>query len=65
MATTTLVEQNSLELDYDSFEKTVILQSTEQGFNAYEISVTLRADCLLKAARVYMVFDILEKMAML
>ncbi|MEK9197793.1 chemotaxis protein CheA [Ureibacillus sp. FSL E2-3493] len=61
VATTTLVEQNSLELDYDSFEKTVILQSTEQGFNAYEISVTLRADCLLKAARVYMVFDILEK----
>ncbi|MFL0504636.1 chemotaxis protein CheW [Ureibacillus sp. 179-F W5.1 NHS] len=61
VATTTLVEQNSPELDYDSFEKTVILQSTEQGFNAYEISVTLRADCLLKAARVYMVFDILEK----
>ncbi len=48
-------------LEYDDFEKTVILQSTEQGFNAYEISVALREDCLLKAARVYMVFDILEK----
>ncbi|MCP1144065.1 chemotaxis protein CheA [Lysinibacillus endophyticus] len=48
-------------LDYDDFEKTVLLQSTEQGFNAFEISVTLRDDCLLKAARVYMVFDILEK----
>ncbi|SOB93121.1 two-component system chemotaxis sensor kinase CheA [Ureibacillus xyleni] len=48
-------------LDYDDFEKTVLLQSTEQGFNAFEISITLRDDCLLKAARVYMVFDILEK----
>ncbi|WDV07814.1 chemotaxis protein CheA [Lysinibacillus irui] len=48
-------------LEYDSFEQTVITQSSEQGFNAYEISVTLREDCLLKAARVFMVFEILEK----
>lgn len=48
-------------LEYDSFEQTVITQSTEQGFNAFEISVTLREDCLLKAARVFMVFEILEK----
>ncbi|MCR6524044.1 chemotaxis protein CheA [Lysinibacillus capsici] len=48
-------------LEYDSFEQTVITQSAEQGFNAFEISVTLREDCLLKAARVFMVFEILEK----
>lgn len=48
-------------LEYDSFEETVISQSAEQGFNAYEISVKLREDCLLKAARVFMVFEILEK----
>ncbi|WP_234007713.1 chemotaxis protein CheW [Lysinibacillus sp. FJAT-14745] len=48
-------------LEYDSFEQTVITQSTEQGFNAFEISVKLREDCLLKAARVFMVFEILEK----
>ena len=40
---------------------TVISQSFEQGFSAFEISVQLREDCLLKAARVYMVFEILEK----
>ena len=51
-------------LEYDSFEQTVITQSAEQGFNAFEISVTLREDCLLKAARVFMVFEILEKMEM-
>lgn len=48
-------------LTFDSFEQTILLQSIEQGFNTYEIAVELRADCLLKAARVYMVFDILEK----
>lgn len=50
-----------LKLSYDDFEKTVILQSSEQDFNAYEITVALREDCLLKAARVFMVFEILEK----
>lgn len=50
-----------LKLAYDDFEKTVILQSSEQEFYAYEISISLRDDCLLKAARVYMVFEILEK----
>ena len=48
-------------LTYDGFERTVLTQSIEQGFNVYEISVSLRDDCLLKAARVYMVFEILEK----
>ena len=48
-------------LTYDGFERTVLTQSKEQDFNVYEISVSLREDCLLKAARVYMVFEILEK----
>ncbi|MEK5231150.1 chemotaxis protein CheA [Lysinibacillus sp. FSL K6-0232] len=48
-------------LHYDGFEQTVITQSSEQGFHAFEISVKLREDCLLKAARVFMVFEILEK----
>ncbi|KON89069.1 chemotaxis protein CheA [Sporosarcina globispora] len=46
---------------YDDFELTVIQQSKEQGFESYEISIALRADCSLKAARVYMVFEVLEK----
>jgi len=48
-------------LSYDGYEMTVIGQSFEQGFSAFEINVKLRDDCLLKAARVYMVFEILEK----
>ncbi|SDM55883.1 two-component system, chemotaxis family, sensor kinase CheA [Psychrobacillus sp. OK028] len=49
-------------LSYDDYELTVIEQSVEQDFYTYEISVKLREDCLLKAARVYMVFELLEKM---
>lgn len=50
-----------LKLIYDDFEKTILSQSAEQGMKSYEISVTLRDDCLLKAARVFMIFEILEK----
>ena len=55
------IYKKHLRSHYDDFELTVIGQSQEQGFHAYEISVTLREDCLLKAARVFMVFEILEK----
>ncbi|MFJ7747066.1 chemotaxis protein CheW [Peribacillus sp. NPDC097295] len=47
--------------EYDEFEMTVLQQSKEQGFKSYEISISLRDDCLLKAARVFMVFEVLEK----
>ncbi|WP_079508448.1 chemotaxis protein CheA [Mesobacillus jeotgali] len=47
--------------NYDEFELTVLKQSKEQGFGVYEIEIALREDCLLKAARVYMVFEVLEK----
>lgn len=48
-------------LIYDEYDITVLQQSKEQGYNVFEISISLRADCLLKAARVYMVFEVLEK----
>ncbi|MFC4409196.1 chemotaxis protein CheW [Chungangia koreensis] len=49
-------------LQYDEYELTIISQSIEQQFNTYEISVQLREDTLLKAARVFMVFELLEQM---
>lgn len=58
----TVTEATTLpKLQYDDYEKTVLQQSSEQEINAFEIAVSLREDCLLKAARVFMVFDILEK----
>lgn len=59
VAATVAVAQGKLV--FDSFEQTVLSQSFEQGYKTYEISVKLRDDCLLKAARVYMVFNLLEK----
>jgi two-component system, chemotaxis family, sensor kinase CheA len=62
------VDQNNVDepatyiTNYDDFELTVIQQSKEQGFNCYEISIQLREDCLLKAARVFMVFEVLEQL---
>ncbi|MEC2053825.1 chemotaxis protein CheA [Peribacillus psychrosaccharolyticus] len=46
---------------YDEFELTVLQQSEDQGFTSHELTITLNKDCLLKGARVYMVFEILEK----
>ncbi|HLR10724.1 MAG TPA: chemotaxis protein CheA [Sporosarcina sp.] len=60
-AATTDEQLTKTVLTYDDFEMTVIEQSIEQGFHAFEIEVELREDCLLKAARVYMVFEILEQ----
>ncbi len=48
--------------NYDEFETTILQQSSEQGFNTYEVSVHLKQDCLLKAARVFMVFESLESL---
>jgi two-component system, chemotaxis family, sensor kinase CheA len=52
----------TLKGEYDEFEYTVLQQSIEQGFQTYEITVGLREDCLLKAARVFMVFEVIEKL---
>lgn len=46
---------------YDEFELTVLQQSKEQGYEVYEITISLAKDCLLKAARVFMVFEVLDK----
>ncbi|MGJ9381430.1 chemotaxis protein CheW [Salipaludibacillus sp. CF4.18] len=47
--------------DFDDFELTVLSQSKEQGFQGYSLEISLRADVILKAARVFMVFEVLEQ----
>ncbi|UOQ93239.1 chemotaxis protein CheA [Halobacillus shinanisalinarum] len=48
-------------VELDEFALTVLEQSKEQGLNNLIVHVSLREDCLLKAARVYMVFDVFEQ----
>jgi len=45
----------------DQYQLSVLAQSIEGGHSAYFIEVKVREDCLLKAARAYMVFDVLER----
>ncbi|MGN7299578.1 Hpt domain-containing protein [Ferdinandcohnia sp. SAFN-114] len=46
----------------DQYQLSVVSQSKEQGYYAYGITVHLSESCLLKAARIFMVFDILGQM---
>ncbi|RDZ11862.1 chemotaxis protein CheA [Priestia megaterium] len=48
-------------IEYDELVQTLLSQTADQGFNAFEITVQLERTCLLKAARAYMVFDVLEQ----
>src|SRR5690625_4127112 len=57
-ATTSLQTLTSI----DEFEVAILNESIEQGFLNYEISVELKEDCLLKGARVFMIFEVLEQL---
>lgn len=46
----------------DEFELTILNESVERNYHNYEITVRLREDCLLKGARVFMVFEVLEQL---
>lgn len=54
-------KQASVEWNYDEFERTVIEEAEEQGFSRYEITVSLNENCMLKAVRVYMIFEKLNE----
>ncbi|MBS4207603.1 chemotaxis protein CheA [Bacillus sp. FJAT-50079] len=55
------IEIDHPQTKYDEYERTIIEQSEEQGFSCLEMTISLRPDCLLKTARVYMVFEVLEQ----
>lgn len=52
---------DAFSLELDEFQITILEESEEQGYNNYKIVVQLSEDCLLKGARAYMVFELLEK----
>lgn len=45
----------------DEFQASVLKQSMESGHQVYHIQVSIEENCILKAARAYMVFDLLER----
>ncbi|WP_330948832.1 chemotaxis protein CheA [Virgibacillus sp. MG-45] len=50
----------SNEIDLDEYQLTVIKQALDQGYKPYHIQVQLEDKCVLKGARAYMVFELLE-----
>ena len=49
------------EMELDEYQYSVLQQSLESGHFVYYIKVSVRDDCVLKAARAYMVFDTIER----
>ncbi|WP_163970616.1 chemotaxis protein CheA [Oceanobacillus halotolerans] len=53
-------QNDSPKMELDQYQQTVVSQAVEQGFEVHMITVRLIEDCMLKSARVYMVFEVLE-----
>lgn len=57
------VEKSSTNFtDLDEFQIAILDEAKSRGFESYEITVTLSEDCLLKGARVFMVFEVLDSL---
>ncbi|WP_047151663.1 chemotaxis protein CheA [Aneurinibacillus tyrosinisolvens] len=62
-AAASLIEEKQENLySFDDYEITIIEQSIETGHHVYWIKTFVRDDCVLKAARAYMVYDNLESL---
>src|SRR5690625_6997691 len=46
--------------DIDEFERAILDEASTRDYTSFEITVTLSKDCLLKGARVFMVFEVLD-----
>lgn len=64
IAATTTTTQQSLQYmnEIDEFELTILTESIERNYKNYEVHVQLSEQCLLKGARVFMVFEVLEQL---
>ncbi|KRE83169.1 chemotaxis protein CheA [Paenibacillus sp. Soil766] len=63
VATTTVaVKEPAKGIEVDEFQYSILQQSIESGFLVFYIEVSVNENCVLKAARAYMVFDAMERM---
>lgn len=56
------VKESVKGIEVDEFQFSILQQSIEAGFLVFYIKVSVNENCVLKAARAYMVFDALERM---
>jgi two-component system chemotaxis sensor kinase CheA len=58
----TAVKEPAKGIEVDEFQFSVLQQSIDSGFLVFYVEVSVNENCVLKAARAYMVFDALERM---
>lgn len=56
------VKEPAKGIEVDEFQFSILQQSIDAGFLVFYIEVNVNDNCVLKAARAYMVFDALERM---
>ncbi|OPH61951.1 chemotaxis protein CheA [Paenibacillus ferrarius] len=56
------VKEQTKGIEVDEFQYSILQQSIDSGFLVFYVEVTVNDNCVLKAARAYMVFDALERM---
>lgn len=53
--------ESAVAIQLDEFQFSVLEQSIAEGHKVMHVTVAIREDCQLKAARAYLVFDLLER----
>lgn len=53
--------ESAVAIQLDEFQFSVLEQSISEGHKVMHVTVAIREDCQLKAARAYLVFDLLER----
>lgn len=61
-ATAIAVKEPAKGIEVDEFQYSILQQSIDSGFLVFYIEVSVNENCVLKAARAYMVFDAMERM---
>ncbi|WNR46665.1 chemotaxis protein CheA [Paenibacillus roseipurpureus] len=56
------VKEPAKGIEVDEFQYSILQQSIDSGFLVFYIEVSVNENCVLKAARAYMVFDAMERM---
>ncbi len=52
---------SDISIETEDITRNTMVKAHEQGFNSFKLKITLRLDCMLKAARAFIVFNTLER----
>nr|WP_132242035.1 chemotaxis protein CheA [Marinisporobacter balticus] len=54
-------ETNKIVIEVGEFSKNIAVKAAEDGFSCYKMQIDLNPNCMLKAARAFIIFNTLEK----